>query len=164
MSDAAAEPTDLSGAYEVAFDEAVRAVSQQHDALGELRGRTGTLIAATAIATSLLGGLTVQSDSVSPLTWVALGAFMAVGVMAVVILWPYEGWRFSTDAHDLIDTYVEADSPATLAEIHRDLAIHIQDDFIGNGHQLDRLYRLFRLASIFLVIELVIWLADLALR
>jgi hypothetical protein len=44
------------GAYQLAYDEAKRALDEQERAVFELRSRAGQLIAGAAIATSFFGG------------------------------------------------------------------------------------------------------------
>jgi hypothetical protein len=48
---------------EIAYESAVRALGQQEAALNELRGRTGTLLAAEALTTSFLGAAGDRADA-----------------------------------------------------------------------------------------------------
>jgi hypothetical protein len=49
--------------YELAYQEALRAITQQQAALESLRGRAGVLLAVAAIVTSFLGGFALGQAS-----------------------------------------------------------------------------------------------------
>jgi len=55
--------------YELAYDEAVRALSQQQSVLDNFRTRAGILLSGAAIATSFLGGQALRSDALNSWSW-----------------------------------------------------------------------------------------------
>jgi hypothetical protein len=115
---------DLDSVYELAYEEAKRALSNQASALDALRARAGTLLAVAALATSFLGGLVFQNDT--PEGWApqfGIFAFIAVVVLLLLVVLPLPGWRFTLSARAVIRDFVEADSPASLAQTHRELAL-----------------------------------------
>jgi len=154
---------ERAGAYELAFEEAGRALDAQERTVNELRSRAGVLIAAAAIATSFFGSRTVSGAELGPLVWVAVAAFVLVGAGILVVLWPRSDWSFSASAIDLIADYVEPD-PLELPLIHRDLALHRAAAYDRNAQQLRRLFTIFRVALIVLVIEVAAWIVALADR
>jgi hypothetical protein len=52
--------------YKVAYDEAVRALSEQRDAIDSFRTRAGLLLSAAAITTSFLGAQALEGGSPEP--------------------------------------------------------------------------------------------------
>lgn len=64
------------------------------------------------------------------------GAALALAVVAcaVVVVWWPTNTTFKLDSGLLIGSYVEGDPPMTLAEIHRELALHM-----GGNVQANRL-------------------------
>jgi hypothetical protein len=49
--------------YRIAYEEAVRALSQQHEMIDSLRTRAGLLLPAAAITTSFLGAQALDTGS-----------------------------------------------------------------------------------------------------
>jgi hypothetical protein len=71
---------ERSAAYELAYQEGVRALDEQRVVIDAFRTRAGLLLSAAAIATSFLGGAALRSGT-SLLTWMAIGAFVLLGVV-----------------------------------------------------------------------------------
>jgi hypothetical protein len=67
-------------------------------------------------------------------------------------------------ARKLIKDYVEAEVPADLPEMYRDLALHLERHFDANQKRLEQLFWLLRAASSLLVADIVLWLIILAGR
>ena len=82
---------------------------------------------------------------------------MLVATTVLAVLWPWRAWEFSANASDLIATYVETPSPATLPEIHRDMALHRSASYACNARQLRRLHSIFAAGLIGLAAELAAW-------
>jgi len=57
-----------------------------------------------------------------------------------------------------LDDYVEGDDPASLDEMHEELARHNRSDWEGNAERLGRLFSFFRLAALLLVLQVGSWL------
>jgi len=79
----------------------------------------------------------------------------------VALLWPYY-LSFRFDAQDLLDTYVDRQPPATMARMHRDLALRIKADWQRNGRIVRRLREAFQLALILLLLNICAWLFSIA--
>jgi hypothetical protein len=149
--------------YELAFEEAGRALDAQERAVNELRSRAGVLIAAAAITTSFFGSRAIAGGDLSGWVWVALVAFIAVGGSVLTVLWPRTDWSFSASAADIIAEYIEPE-PVDFPLVQRDLALHRSAAYDGNALQLGRLFLVFRLGLIVLVVEVAAWIVALAER
>lgn len=141
---------------EVAYNEALRSITQQQGVLDGLRSRAGTLFASASIATSFLGGLALQDTAVHGLGWVAVGAFVGMALCSILILWPRWGWVFRLSADDLVRDWV--DERGTMDAMHRDLALYLERHYQANESKLGRLLILFQVAAVLLVVEVVAWL------
>ena len=150
--------------YGLAYEEALRGVVQQQAVLTDIRGRAATMLGAAAVSTSFLGGIALQDQKPTGWSWVAVGAFVAVGLLTIWILLPRRGWTFRMSARKLIREYVEGDKPADLPEMYRDLALHLENHFEANQKRLGQLFLRLRVASGILVGEIVLWLFVLAGR
>ena len=147
--------------YEVAFGEAVRALSEQRAAIESVRGRAGLLLSAATVTTSFLGARALDGGALSAIAWLALASFIAMAAVLLAILWPPR-WEFSADARNLIQTYMEAPEPAPIERLHRDLALHMHDSYAKNLNGLERLSALFQIASGLLITEVILWVVSIA--
>ena len=146
--------------YALVFDQARDDLRRQEATLDELRSRTCTLIGASALVASFLG-VAAAGDGLGLAGILGVIAFVASAGLAIAILMPIHAWIFTNDIPSLLREYVEADPPATLVEMHRDLAIHASGHIRNNERWLKILYRLFRGATILLVLEVLLLLLDL---
>jgi hypothetical protein len=143
------------------YQEALRGLLQQQAAVESLHGRAATLIFAASFASSLLGSQAL-ADGVGAWDWAALGVLVAIGSLAVFLLWPYYNLAFRFDPEDLIARYVDVAEPMPMAAIHRELALQIKADWQRNGRIVRRLREALQLALILLVVEIVAWLFSIA--
>ena len=130
---------DAGAVYKLAYDEAVRGLSQQQSVLESFRTRAGILLSAAAIATSFLGGTALQDGELTRWSWLAIVVFGLVGLAALFALWPRKDWEVFAAPRRLIETYVETASALDLAAIRRDLALHMEDSYDENAKRLQRL-------------------------
>ena len=142
----------------LAYNEALRGVTQQQAVLDGIRARASALLGIAAVSASFLGGVAFKDAGPRGLSWIPIVAFVAVGVLAIWILLPVRGWKFSFDVNILVTDYVEGSSPAKLDEMYRDLALHLGRHYTTNEQRLTRLFLKFKLASAILVFEVVCWL------
>ena len=154
-------PADDNPRLAFIYGEAVRGLVQQQAQLESLHARAGTLIFATSFVSSLLGGRAL-SDGLDPWDWAAIALLFGIGALAVVLLWPYYNFFFRFDARDLLATYVDADPKVTLAEMHRRLAIRIEDDRERNGRIIRRLREALQVALVLLLFEILAWLFSIS--
>jgi hypothetical protein len=86
------------------YQEALRGLLQQQAAVESLHNRAGTLVFAASFASSLLGSRAL-TDGLGVWDWLAVVLLLAIGVLTVILLWPYYDLTFRFDAQDLLDTY-----------------------------------------------------------
>jgi hypothetical protein len=67
--------------YELAYQEALRAITQQQVVLDGLRGRAGTLLAVAVIVTSFLGSIALPDDGLIDLGWFAIVLFLVAAAV-----------------------------------------------------------------------------------
>src|SRR5262245_30944512 len=139
------------------YQEAVRGLLQQQAAVESLHARAATLIFAASFASSLLGS-NALGDGVDAWDWVALGLLLCIGVLAVFALWPYYSFTFRFDPEDLLRDYVDTDRPASMADMHRDLALRAERDRRANGPLVRRIRIALEVALVLLVLEMLAWL------
>lgn len=153
---------DQAAAYELAFEEGVRALDEQRYVIDAFRTRAGLLLSGAAIATSFLGGAAL-ADGTSLPAWIAIASFVLLGVGVILILWPRGDWEYASRPRRVIETHIEPDLPQ-LPLIHRDLAFHMDASYLLNRGHLQRLVYFFRACSILLIVEIVAWVVDLVWR
>ncbi|MGH2745675.1 MAG: hypothetical protein ACRDN8_24930 [Thermoleophilaceae bacterium] len=154
---------DAGAGYELAFNEGVRALSEQQVVIDSFRTRSGLLLSGAAIATSFLGQAALDRGTTF-FTWLAIALFATLGAAVIAILWPRNDWEYAIRPELLIANYIEHPEPLSLEQIHRDLALHMDRSYLRNRGQLLRLVWLFRAASILLTIEVVAWVVDLVVQ
>jgi uncharacterized membrane protein len=143
------------------YQESLRDLLQQQAAVEGLHNRAATLVFASSFASSLLGSRAL-ADGLGVWDWLAVGLLLATGALTVVLLWPYYNLSFRFDAQDLLDTYVDSQPPATMARMHRELALRIKEDWHRNGRIVRRLREAFQLALVLLLLNIVAWLLSIA--
>ena len=151
------------GAYELAYEEAVRGLAHQQARLDEFRARAGVVLSAAAITASLFGGQALQQGAPTVWAWAALVSFVGTSVLALLLLLPRR-WEFTAVPRRIIGTYIETDQPLPLPMIHRDLALHMEDSYVRNELGLDAMIVRFRFALVFLALQVVAWTIDIASR
>jgi hypothetical protein len=147
--------------YKVAYEEAVRALSEQQGVIDSFRTRAGLLLSAAAITTSFLGAQALNGGDSSLAAWLALLGFVGVAAISLAILWPRQ-WEFTANPRDVIQTYIEAEEPAPIEELHRDLALHMHNSYIENREGLAQLAIFFQIASGLLTLEVILWIIAIA--
>jgi hypothetical protein len=139
------------------YQEALRGLLQQQSAVESLHGRAATLIFAASFASSLLGG-NALADGLDGWDWVALALLLSIGVLAVLMLWPYYAFSFRFDPEALMRDYADTDHPASMAEMHRALALRAEHDRRANGPLVRRIRIALEVALVLLVLEILAWL------
>ena len=147
--------------YKVAYEEAVRALSEQQSLIESFRTRAGLLFSAAAVTTFFLGAQALRGGASNPTAWLALLCFLGVAVASLAILWP-RPWEGIANPHELIETYVESGEPAPIEDLHRDLSLYMHDSYMENQDGVEHFALLLQLASSLLTSEVVLWIAALA--
>jgi hypothetical protein len=152
--------------YELAYEASIRAIEAQATLVESLRSRAGTMLAATALVTSFLGGQALLRTGGSPLHFLsyttgALASFIAVSSLTLTILLPFT-LRFSLSAAQILralETEQRDDQTSTGAL--REIALQYELMYDSNTRQIRILETCFRLAIVFLVAEVGFWLTAL---
>jgi hypothetical protein len=159
MTAGSAEADDPRSAF--VYQEALRGLLQQQAAVESLHGRAATLIFAASFVSSLLGARALE-DGVGAWDWTALGLLVAIGGLAVLMLWPYYNLTFRFDPEELLARYVDVPEPVSMTEMHRELGLRIKVDWVRNGRIVRRLREAMQVALILLLAEIVVWLVSIA--
>lgn len=146
--------------YAFAFEEGKRALNTQAEVLKETRDRVGTVVSAAAVVAALGSGLAFNNaERIERLsawgggaTAVAAVAFLVVSFAAAAIWRPFSG-AFVADAGILVGSYVEGADPASIPEIHRDVALHLGLHAQHNTLVLERRLQWFTAAITGFVVE-----------
>ena len=148
--------------YKVAYDEAVRALSEQREMIDGLRSRAGLMFSAAAVTTSFLGAQALQGGELGLFCWLALAGFVGVAMAMLAIPWPRQ-WEFTVNLHEVIGGYIESTSPAPLEELHRDLVISMEAGYLRNSAGLEKLVVYVQVANVLLAVEVMLWTIAIAL-
>lgn len=145
----------------LSYDAGIRALDLQERAVGELRARTGTLLAASSLTASFLGAQTIaHTSSMAGFEILALVALTASIGLCVYVLLPKEGFVFSLNAPGMYEElYSLADDED---EIKRRLIYWLEDYRRANQDKMDRLSEFYFGAAVALVAQLVFWSVALA--
>lgn len=144
--------------YELALHEARRAVDRQASDVQSLRERTTSLVGIGALAAAFIGGLAIRDDArLSVWTYLAAAAFGLLIAIAVYTQWP----RRLTFTHYADQLVTWADEGDAVADMERDLALHMNRHHAANARRLDWLIRAYVAALVLLVFELVFLIVDL---
>lgn len=143
--------------YEIAYEEAVRSLAEQHAVIDSFRNRAGLLLSAAAVTTSFLATQALHGGATNVCAWLGLAAFTGVAGLSLAILWPRH-WDLAPRPSDLID----AAGQITPRELHRSLSLHIDRSYAGNREALETLLLLFELTSSLLCLEVILWIIAIA--
>ena len=154
---------------DAAYKEAERAFANQLAAWQEIRTRTSTLLAATALVTAFLGSEALDRDpSVDLLTWIALASFFLTLATCLYVLVPRTGaWHDHVQISELLDPqgvdHVGANYSRDPEALQEQLAAELEHAWDQNNRNvLAPMYDCFSAATIFLVAEVVCWMSKLA--
>jgi hypothetical protein len=143
----------------IAYEAALGALAEQEGALRDLRARSGSLLTAAALTVSFLGAQALE-EGLDVVAWLAIAAFAVTLLATLYVLLPKDGLIFALDGPEL---YVHLwDVRHDEAEIHRTLAYWISAFRAENKSSVDRLYRAFRIATATLILQVVLWAAELS--
>jgi hypothetical protein len=107
-------------------------------------------------------GSRALADGLDGWDWTAVGLLLAIGALTVVLLWPYYDLSFRFDPEDLLHEYVEGEHPASMDEMHRQLALQAKHDWRRNGRIVHRLRQTFQVALVLLLFEIATWMFSIA--
>jgi hypothetical protein len=148
--------------YKVAYDEAVRALSEQQGVIDSLRARAGLLLSTAAVTTSFLGPQALHGGSLNLFSWLALTGFVGVATASLAILWPRR-WEVGADPREVIDACMGLEEPVPAEELYRELSLLVHGSYLENREGLERLMVFFQIASSLLTVEVVLWVVAIIL-
>jgi hypothetical protein len=146
---------------ELSYAAGVRALDLQERSVEQLRSRTGTLLAASSLTASFLGGQTIQhTNGVGILGGLALVSLAASIGLCVYVLLPKKGFRFSLNAPHVYERLFEFRDDDD--EVKRRLAYWLEEYWQSNQTKIDELGRYYFAATIALMCQLLFWAWALA--
>jgi hypothetical protein len=149
--------------YKVAYDEAVRALSEQQAVIESFRNRAGLIFSAAAVTASLLGPRTLQGGGWEPVVWLAMLCFLGVAAASLGIFWPRR-WEGAVNPRQVIETYIETAEAARVEELHRDLSIYMHHSFLENEEGLEQFALSLQVASGLLTLKVILWVIASVIR
>jgi hypothetical protein len=149
--------------YKLAYDEVVRALSEQQAMIDSFRTRAGLLFSASVVTALLLGPQALQGEGAEPVIGLAMLCFLGVAAASLGIFWSRR-WESVVNPREVIDTYIEASEAASVEELHRELSIHMHDSYRDNDEGLDQFALLLQVASGLLTLEVVLWMMATVIR
>jgi len=147
---------------ELAFDLALDSLYTQRDVLAEVRSRTATLLTASSIVTSFVGGRAIDISGLEVLTVTAIIAFVVTLAPAIYIVVASAEGSFSIDGSRLYADLAPAE--ASLEEAYVALAEEIRNVRGANRALVDRVLWSLRLGFGALILEVILFLAALAVH
>jgi hypothetical protein len=150
---------DRQGLAKLAYELSRSALERQEHVLDELRARTGTLGAASSIAASFLGAQAAGETGF--LTILAAGMFVISIAAATYVLLPKEELIFALRGSVLFEEEFQTGLP--LEETHRRLAYWLEGFHEANQVVIDRMFVLFRVAIVAVLLQVVLWLMEIAI-
>lgn len=149
--------------YKVAYDEAVRALSEQQAVVDSFRTRAGLVFSAAAVTASLVAPRALHYGGENPAIWLAMLCFLGVAVSSLGVFWP-RGWETAASPREVIETYIEAAEAAPVEKLHRDLSIYMHNSYLENEEGLEQFGLLLQLASGLLTLEVTLWMIATVIR
>jgi hypothetical protein len=153
MENTAAKEAPKGEPERIAYEIAVRALAQQEGSLDDLRGRAGTLLAASSIVTSFLGGRALDTSGLDGWTTAALSVFAATVAASIYVLWPRADLIFAVNGPRAYEVLYGQGT----AEIHRTLAYWIQGFRNQNQDAIIWLNRAYSLGAAAVVLDVILW-------
>ena len=144
-----------SSIAEAGYELSQSAIVEQNERLGELRGRTTTLLATASLAASFLGGQSIRAGDLGVVGVLAVVAYLACVGACITVLLPHR-LVFSFRGSTLIETAREAQADL---EDTLEVATGWFENFLeDNRIELERLSRWYTIACLALGAEIVLWL------
>jgi hypothetical protein len=150
--------------YALVFDESLRGVREQYEALRDVRAHAAQLLAAASVAASFLGALVLRGPRPAwavVASWAAVAAFLGLVGVCVWIVVPRRGTVSLTSARVLLDHYVEAEEPVPIDAMRRELALWLEQHWDENQQALNARLTGLRLAAVLLGTAIAAWCVTL---
>ena len=139
----------------IAYEVARAALDEQHVVVRDLRARTGALLTATSVIVSFLGARALTTGQIRGFALVGLGVFVLSLVFCIYILLPTKKIESLAAGGVLFASTHSRRDPAAVA--YRRLAETCDRISTTNEPHIEMLGRMFTLASMTIVIEVLVW-------
>jgi hypothetical protein len=147
---------------ELAYNLSLSSLAEQESVLKDLRARSATLITASSLVASFIGGRAFDAVGFNGLTIPAMAAFFLTLVAPLYLVSGAEDMRFTMDGPQVYAYF--ATRGASLDDAYRELAERIQDVRRANRHVTGRALSSLRLGFGALTLEVILFLVALALH
>jgi hypothetical protein len=147
---------------ELAYNEAVRAITHQAGLVDGLRSRAGILLGATSLVTSFFGTVALSDGDVSVWDALAVAAFVATALVVIAVLWPRTDWRFVFSASAIVSIIDDTEHSSDLSDAYRELALRLDANHLVNEAKLRRMLWAFQAGCVFLTFEVLMWVFALS--
>ena len=147
---------------ELAFDLSLDSLYAQREVLKEMRARWATLLTASSIVTSFVGGRAIDTVGLNAVTAAAVAAFFLTLLPAISLVAATAEGRFFIDGARLYADFAPAE--ASLEEAYVTLAEEIRGTRQANGPLVIRAIWSLRLGFGALILEVILFLAALAVH
>jgi hypothetical protein len=156
--------------YQVAYDEAKRAIDHQNTALESLRTRAAHLISITAVITSFAIGVGLietevgKDPALPPLApYTLLALLVLIGLCAILVLVP-DRWHFVLDAEYIIKYHIESSKPKDLTQLNMMLAIELQRNHEKNKQKISWMKTTYHVGAALLLLEVSLLVVAVMLK
>jgi hypothetical protein len=147
---------------ELAFDLAFESLSAQRDVLRDVRARSATLLTASSIVTSFVGGRAIDAVGLVAVTGAAIAAFLLTLLPAMYLASTSGEAPLSIEGAQLYSAV--APTGISLNEVYLALAEEIQAVRQENRPLVDRTLWFLRVGFGGLILEVILFLAALAVH
>jgi hypothetical protein len=141
---------------QLAYEASVRRLDKQEEVLGELRSRTGILLAASSLAVSVLGRPAADTGSAAFAALAVLAFAISMGASLFVLL-PKRDLVFALVGPRVYEELFEFRHD--MSEVYRRLAYDVDRFCDANDRKMQRFFRGVHIAVWALVLEVVFLLA-----
>jgi hypothetical protein len=147
---------------ELAFDLSLDSLYAQRNVLGDVRSRSTTLLTASSIVTSFVGGRAIDAVGLTALTAAAIAAFLLTFLPAIYLASTSGEASLSIEGSQLYSDVAPAG--ASLDEVYLALAAEMQAVRQENRPLVDRTLWFLRAGFGGLILEVILFLAALAVH
>lgn len=147
--------------YKLAYEAAMKTVEEEATTLRETRDRTGALLSVALLTGGLVAGLATVGAGSPDLGGIGYfgGSLIGAAILGIAILtifvWQPAEASLSLNAAAIIGSYVEGPQALQEAELHRELALHLNENSKKNQEVLGATRALFRLGLGVMLVEVV---------
>jgi hypothetical protein len=138
----------------LAYETALRGLDSQERIVGELRTRTSTLMAASSVATSFLGQQAFRTPNSKAFVGAAVLALVVSMAASVLVLLPKKELVFAESGAAVYEGLYERRDD--MPRVYQQLAYELDRFWSSNDLRITRLSRVYTLAAVASVVELIL--------